>query len=186
MFTMDEPDWGLFALKISPDDVNQTIAYVERSVKPFTSYPFSYEFLEDSFNQMYKEDVRVGKTFGFFTALSLLIAALGLFGLAAFVSVQRTREIGIRKVLGASVQSIVYLISSDFLKLVLISCLIATPLAWYAVDRWLQSFAYRVDPEWWTFATAWLFAIAAAKLAIGYQSVKASLVDPVRSLKSTG
>ena len=184
MFTLFEPDWGIFAMKISPENVNETIAYVEKTVKPLTTYPFHYEFMEDSFNQMYKEDVRVGKTFGFFTGLSLLIAALGLFGLAAFVSGQRTREIGIRKVLGASVNSILLLISADFVKLMVLSFAISIPFAWVAANRWLESFAYRIELSWWMFAAAGLLTVLVANAAIGYQSVRASLTDPVQSLKS--
>ena len=184
MFTLFEPDWGIFAMKISPENVNETIAYVEKTVKPLTTYPFHYEFMEDSFNQMYKEDVRVGKTFGFFTGLSLLIAALGLFGLAAFVSGQRTREIGIRKVLGASVNSILLLISADFVKLMVLSFAISIPFAWVAANRWLESFAYRIELSWWMFAAAGLLTALVANAAIGYQSVRASLTDPVQSLKS--
>lgn len=184
MFTLYEDDWGTFALKIAPDHVDETIAFVEKTIKPHTNYPISFEFLEDSFNQMYKEDIRIGQTFGFFTALSLIIAALGLFGLAAFVSGQRTREIGIRKVLGASVGSIVYLLSADFLKLVLIAFVISVPLAWYAMDRWLEDFAYRIQLQWWMFAVSGLLALLVAKIAIGYQSLKASLSNPVKAIRS--
>jgi putative ABC transport system permease protein len=153
-------------------------------MKHLSSYPFEYKFLEDSFDNMYREDARVGETFTFFTILALAIAASGLFGLAAFAAGKRTREIGIRKVLGASVQSIVILISKDFLKLVLLAFVLSIPLAWYGMQRWLESFAYRIDIEWWMLAGSGLLVIVVAYVAVGYQSLKASMSDPVKSLKA--
>ncbi|RYZ31855.1 MAG: FtsX-like permease family protein, partial [Sphingobacteriales bacterium] len=112
------------------------------------------------------------------------IACLGLFGLATFTAEQRTKEIGVRKVLGASVASIVTLLSKDFLKLVCIAILIASPLAWYGMNRWLQDFAYKIDLEWWVFALAGLLAIGIALLTVSFQSIKAALMNPVKSLRS--
>jgi putative ABC transport system permease protein len=114
----------------------------------------------------------------------LLIACLGLFGLATFTAEQRTKEIGVRKVLGASVGSIVTLLSKDFLKLVLIAIVIASPIAWYAMHRWLQNFAYKIDIEWWVFALAGLLAVGIALLTVSFQSIKAALTNPVKSLRS--
>ena len=119
-----------------------------------------------------------------FSGLTVLIACLGLFGLAAYTAEQRTKEIGVRKVLGASVTSIVALLSKDFLKLVLIAIVLATPLAWYAMSRWLQDFAYKIEIEWWVFALAGLLAVGIALLTVSFQSVKAALMNPVKSLRS--
>ena len=184
MLSPYEPRWGSIAIKTDGEDTKGTVEFLERSMKALSSYPFEYKFLEDSFDNMYREDARVGETFTFFTILALAIAASGLFGLAAFAAGQRTREIGIRKVLGASVQSIVMLISKDFLKLVLLAFVLSVPLAWYGMQRWLESFAYRIDIEWWMLAGSGLLAIAVAYAAVGYQSLKASMSDPVKSLKA--
>ena len=116
--------------------------------------------------------------------LTILISCLGLFGLAAFTAEQRTKEIGVRKVLGASVVSIVTLLSKDFLKLVLIAIVLASPIAWYAMTKWLQDFAYKIDIEWWVFALAGLLAVSIALLTVSFQSVKAALMNPVNSLRS--
>lgn len=126
----------------------------------------------------------MGKIFGFFTGLALLIACLGLFGLAVFITEQRTKEIGIRKVLGATTSGLVKLLSMDFLRLVLIAFAIATPLAWYGLQRWLENFAHRTDLHWWVFALAGLVALAVALVTVGVQSVKAALANPIESLRN--
>jgi putative ABC transport system permease protein len=146
--------------------------------------PFEYYFLDQTFNSIYKAETRLATLFGAFTAFALFIACLGLFGLAAFTAEARTKEIGVRKVLGASVSSIVALLSKDFLKLVLIAIVIASPVAWYAMNRWLQDFAYRIEIEWWVFALAGLLAVGIALLTVSFQSVKAALMNPVKSLRS--
>src|SRR5919202_5846776 len=137
--------------------------------------------MEEAFDNMYRAEQRVGTIALTFAALAILIACLGLFGLAAFMAEQRTKEIGVRKVLGASVSSIVGLFSKDFLKLVVIAILIASPLAWYATNRWLQAFAYKIDISWWVFAAAGLLAVGIAILTISFQSVKAAIANPVKS-----
>ena len=146
--------------------------------------PFSYSFLEDSFDAMYRAEQRIGTIALTFAILAILIACLGLFGLAAFMAEQRTKEIGVRKVLGATVFSIVGLLSKDFLRLVLIAIVIASPIAWYAMNRWLNDFAYKIDIEWWYFALAGLLAVGIAFLTVSFQSVKAALMNPVKSLRS--
>ncbi|MBO0937461.1 ABC transporter permease [Fibrella sp. HMF5335] len=145
---------------------------------------FSYAFLDDNFDQMYRTEQRVGTLTLVFSVLAVLIACLGLFGLAAYTAEQRTKEIGVRKVLGASVTSVVALLSQDFLKLVLIAIVIASPVAWWAMHRWLADFAYRVDIEWWVFALAGVLAVGIALLTVSVQSIKAALVNPVKSLRS--
>ena len=146
--------------------------------------PFSYAFLEDSFDAMYRAEQRIGTIALTFACLAIFIACLGLFGLAAFTAEQRTKEIGVRKVLGASVGSIVALLSKDFLKLVLIAIVIASPIAWYAMNRWLQDFAYKITIEWWVFALAGLLAVGIALLTVSFQSIRAALMNPVKSLRS--
>ena len=146
--------------------------------------PFEYYFLDEAFDKLYQSEQRQATVFGIFTGFALLIACLGLFGLAAFTAEQRTKEIGIRKVLGASVASIVSLLSQDFLKLVLVAIVIASPLAWWAMNKWLQDFAYKIDIEWWMFAGAGAGAASIALLTVGYQAVKAALTNPVSSLRS--
>lgn len=173
-----------FCLKISPDNVQETIAYIDQTVKKRSSFPFSYEFLDDTFNKMYQGEARIGKIFGLFTILSVMIASLGLFGLAAFMSAQRTKEIGVRKVLGASVRNIVVLLTKDFLIMVVIAFVISVPIAWYSLSKWLETFAYRIDMQWWMFGGAGLLALLIALFSVGYLSMKASMANPVDSLKS--
>ncbi|HEX8529700.1 MAG TPA: FtsX-like permease family protein, partial [Cytophagales bacterium] len=146
--------------------------------------PFTYQFLDDAFNSLYGAEQRVGKVFGVFAFLAIFLACLGLFGLAAFTTAQRTKEIGIRKVLGASVTSIVALLSKDFLRLVGVGFLLAAPLAWYAMHKWLEGFVYRVEMAWWLFALAGGLAGLIALLTVSFQAVKAALTDPVKSLRS--
>ena len=150
----------------------------------FPSDPFEFSFLDEQYDKQYRADDRFGQVFGFFTILAVIVSCLGLLGLVTFTAQQRTKEIGVRKVLGASVLSIVGLLSRDFLKLVLIAIVIASPIAWYLMKRWLQDFAVRVDIAWWVFALAGLLAVSIALLTVSFQSIKAALVNPVKSLKS--
>jgi putative ABC transport system permease protein len=146
--------------------------------------PFSYRFLDESFNDLYRSEQRIGKIVLTFSILAIFIACLGLFGLAAFVAEQRSREIGIRKVLGASVQGIVELLSREFMLLVLISFLIAIPLGWYFMNKWLQDFAYRIQISWWVFAVAGVLAFVIALFTISFQAIRAALANPVKSLRA--
>ena len=145
---------------------------------------FQYGFVDQELDAQYRTEQRTGQIMLYFSGLAVLISCLGLFGLAAFTAEQRTKEIGVRKVLGASVASIVALLSKDFLKLVLIAIVIASPIAWYAMNRWLQDFAYKITIEWWVFALAGLLAVGIALLTVSFQSVKAALMNPVKSLRS--
>jgi putative ABC transport system permease protein len=148
------------------------------------SQEFSYSFMEEDFDALYRAEQRLGKLFISFTFFAIFIACLGLFGLATYAAEQRTKEIGIRKVLGAGVSTIVGMLSKDFIKLVLISILIASPLAWLAMHKWLEGFAYRQDMHWWVFALAGLGAVVIAFVTISVQSIRAALTNPVKSLKS--
>ena len=177
-------DWiGHISARIRPGGLPNTIASLERVVTQFTSFPFEYEFLDDSFNKLYDSETRLGRTFGFFTVLALVIASLGLFGLAAFAAEQRTKEIGIRKVLGADVSGLVALLSREFLTLVGIAFVLATPLAWYAMQRWLEDFAYRVEIGPGVFLLTGISAIVIALATVSYQCIRAALADPVKSLR---
>jgi putative ABC transport system permease protein len=172
------------ALRIRTDRVPELLQSLAQTWQTYTDTPFSYSFLNDRFNQMYQSEQRTGRLIGIFAGLAVLIASLGLFGLSAYTAHQRTKEIGIRKVLGASVSSIIALLAKDFLKLVLLAILLASPLAWYFMQHWLADFAYRIGISWWVFALAGLLAIAIALLTVSVQSIKAALVNPVKSLRS--
>ncbi|GAB3494869.1 ABC transporter permease [Spirosoma knui] len=148
------------------------------------SVPFDYYFLDEAYNRLYEKEERLMRLFNGFTGLTLLVACLGLLGLMTFSVEVRTKEIGIRKVLGASVSSLVTLLSKDFLKLVLLAILIASPIAWYAMDQWLQNFAYKITIEWWMFALAGALATLVALLTVSFQSIRAALMDPAKSLRS--
>ncbi|MGG7663004.1 ABC transporter permease [Dyadobacter sp. BHUBP1] len=172
------------AVKIKTNDIPGVLKTLEKTWKATTDNPFGYSFLNERFNNMYESEQRVGRLFGIFAALAVVIACLGLFGLAAFTTIQRTKEIGVRKVLGASVWSIVSLLSKDFVKLVGVAIVIASPLAWYGMSQWLSDFAYKVSIEWWVFLVAGVLAVSVALLTVSFQSIKAALVNPVKSLRS--
>jgi putative ABC transport system permease protein len=146
--------------------------------------PFSYTFLDETFDEQYKSEERFGKLFLNFAILAIFISCLGLLGLASYSTIQRTKEIGIRKVLGASTTNIVNLLSRDFLGLVAISALIAFPVAWFAMYKWLQDFAYRVGISWWVFLMAGILATLIALFTISFQAIKAAIANPVKSLRT--
>jgi putative ABC transport system permease protein len=150
----------------------------------FPVHPFEYFFLNDTFNQQYQADARLGKIVNVFSIFTLFITCLGLMGLTAYNVSRRTREIGIRKVLGSSVAGIVQLLTRDFVKLVIVAIVIATPLAWWAMNTWLQDFAYRVNIPWWAFVATGLLLVIVAVCTIGLQSVKAATMNPVKSLRN--
>jgi putative ABC transport system permease protein len=182
---LDRQPSGMLAVRLNAGDFSTAIAKIEGIWNKFApGQPFSYRFMDDSFNTTYDAEQRLGKIFMVFTVLSILIACLGLFGLAAFNAQKRTKEIGIRKVLGASVQQITYRLTTDFLKMVGISILISLPIGWFAMDKWLEDFSYRIEIGWWVFALAALLAIGVAVLTVGYQSIKAAVVNPIKSLRT--
>jgi putative ABC transport system permease protein len=177
--------FGLFAIRLQTRNIAATMDGIKATGKQFFgNYPLEYFFLDDDFARQYDKEVRLTKIFTTFSALAILIACLGLFGLVAFTTVQRTKEIGIRKVLGAPVSTIVLMLSKDFLKLVVIAFVIACPLAWYVMSRWLQDFAYRIELEWWVFALAGVLALVIALFTVSFQSIKAALANPVKSLRN--
>ncbi|MEO1262650.1 MAG: ABC transporter permease [Bacteroidota bacterium] len=180
-------EWGrdFYSVKLNTKDLSTTITQINQKWSSlFPGNPFDYFFLDDHFNQQYAADQRFGKIFLLFSGLSILVACLGLFALVAFVAERKKKEIGIRKVLGATVPSLVTLLSKDFIKLVVVALIIASPLAYYFMNSWLDNFANRIDIHWWIFALAGTLAIGIAFLTIGFQSVKAALANPVQSLRS--
>ncbi len=173
------------AFKVNTADMPNLLSQIESKWKKFApDMPFLHSFLDDSFDEMYRAEQRIGKVALIFAILTILIACLGLFGLVIYMTEQRIKEIGIRKVLGASINSIVEMLSKDFLLIVLISICIASPIAYFAMKSWLQSFAFRVDISWWVFVLSGILTILIAFLTVGYLSVKAALMNPVKSLKT--
>ena len=177
--------WGTILIRTKAGKTKDAIAGLEKLYKEMNSkFPFTYQFSDQEYDNLYKSEQVVSKLANIFAFLAISISCLGLFGLATFSADQRTKEIGVRKVLGASVQNIATMLSANFLKPVTIAMLIAFPIAWVAMNGWLQSFAYKIDIEWWVFAVAGVTTVVIALLTVGYQSVKASLSNPVKSLRT--
>jgi putative ABC transport system permease protein len=173
-----------FAVRLRPGNVAEGIAAIRNLWKEFLpNTPFEYSFLDQDYQKLYESEQRVAGVFMTFSVLAILIACLGLFGLVSFTAEQRTKEIGIRKVLGATEANIIALLSKEFARLVLIACVVATPLAYYAMQQWLQNFAYRVEISWWVFAVAGGLALIIALLTVSYQAIKAALANPVDALR---
>jgi putative ABC transport system permease protein len=152
--------------------------------KVFPNSTLKYTFLDKKFEAQYREDTQFGQAFQLFTGLAIFIAALGLFGLTSYTILQRKKEIGIRKVSGASVLQILALLNKDFLKLVGIAFVIAVPISWYVMSRWLQEFAYQTTLSWWIFAVAGFAAFTIALISVSFQAIKAAVANPVNSLRS--
>ena len=175
----------MLLLKLKGNNLQQTISSLETKWKQLVPYrPFEYHFLDEDFNRLYSSEMRLGKVLTVFASIAIALACLGLLGLSAYATKQRIKEIGIRKVLGASVGNIAGLLSIDFVKLVFIAIIISTPVAWWMMNKWLLSFAYKTEMKWWIFAMAGICAIAIALITISIQSVKSALANPVKSLRS--
>jgi putative ABC transport system permease protein len=173
------------SVRIKTSDIPNVLAQIKNKWKAMApSQPFDYSFMDEDFNKLYTTEQRTGQIFITFAILAILIACLGLFGLVTYAAEQRTKEIGIRKVLGANVSNIVAMITKDFLKLVLIASVIAFPVAWWAMNKWLQDFAYRINISWWVFVLAGVVAILIALFTISFQSIKAAIANPVKSLRT--
>lgn len=176
---------GTMIVKLSGKNITTTLSAIQQKWKTFSpERPMQYTFLDETFSKLYQSETRFQKVFVSLVILGIVIACLGLLGLATFAAQQRVKEIGIRKVLGASVAGVVGLLSRDFLKLVIISFVIALPVGWYAVTKWLQDFAYRVEVKWWVFPVAAALAILVAFLTISFQTIKAALANPVKNLRT--
>ncbi|MDN5287260.1 MAG: putative transport system permease protein [Mucilaginibacter sp.] len=175
----------VFTLKVSGKNLPETISAIQNKWKILApERPFNYVFVDETFNKLYTTEVTFGNLFLYFAVLAIFISCLGLLGLASYSTLQRTREIGIRKVLGASVPGIVNMLSKEFLLLVIFSATIAFPLAWYGMYKWLQGFAYRINISWWEFAVAGILALIIAFTTVSFQAIKAALTNPVKSLRS--
>jgi putative ABC transport system permease protein len=182
--SLGESGWSM-PIRFKSKDTREVIAHVEKNWKMMAGgQPFEYTFLDDAFGNMYSSEQRLGSVFGIFATLAIIIACLGLFALTSFTAEQRTKEIGIRKVLGASVSGIVFLLSKEFGKLILISFMLAAPVAWYAVNWWLKNYTYKVEMGVAVYFLAGVAAFAVAWLTMGYQSIKAATSNPVQSLRS--
>jgi putative ABC transport system permease protein len=174
-----------FTVKLSTDNIKGSLAQLENTWKKFSAdRPFEYNFLDETYSKLYQSEGRFQKVFISLVILGIIIACLGLLGLAAFATQQRVKEIGIRKVLGASVASVVTLLSKDFLKLVIIALILAVPIGWWAMNKWLLDFAYRINIQWWVFIVAAVIAILIALITISTQAIKAAISNPVKSLRT--
>ena len=152
--------------------------------KHFSAALFDYDFVREKIKAQYQSEERFSKIFLYFSVLSLLIACLGLYGLIAYTISQRTKEIGVRKALGATAKGIAMMLSGRFLKLILLACIISVPVAWYAMNRWLENFAYRIDISWWMFTAAGILVLLIAAVTVSFESIKAALANPVKSLRT--
>jgi putative ABC transport system permease protein len=186
--TLFLPGYGTnnpICVKVDPKDITSTINAIKAKYASF--FPgnyFDYYFLDDHFNEQYADDKLFGKVFAIFSGFAIFIACIGLLGLSLFATMQRTKEIGIRKVLGASVSNIILLLSKDFLKLVVVAFVIASPVAWFIMHDWLESYAYRINISWWLFFAAGFLAVMIALATISFQAIKAALANPVKSLRT--
>jgi len=185
-YFLDYENVNWIVLKLNPNkSAQESIAKIEAVFKKYIpSAPFDYSFADDEFAAKFANEVRIGKLATFFAALAIFISCLGLFGLASFVAEQRTKEIGIRKVLGASVANLWGMLSKDFVLLVIISCFIAAPLAYYFMSKWLLKYEYRTGISWWVFAASATGALVITILTVSFQAIKAALANPVKSLRS--
>jgi putative ABC transport system permease protein len=178
------PEWGLI-IKVKTNDVAGLLGSLQQQWKAFnTEEPFSYAFMDELYNKTYSAEQKTGKILNIFAVLTIFVACMGLFGLATYTAEQRAKEIGIRKVLGASVKQVTQMLSKEFLKLVLIGCVIAFPLSWWAMHKWLQDFAYRIDIHWWVFVLAAASALLIALFTVSFKAIRAALANPVKSLRT--
>jgi len=181
---MKSDEFDFMAIKIDGNDIPATIKVIETiTTRIAPDFPFEYQFLDEEFDNLYRSELRLGRIFNYFSILAIIISCLGLFGLASFMVSRRTKEIGIRKAIGASTPNIIVLTSSSFIKWVMVANLLAWPIAWFAMHRWLETFAYRITIHWWTFLLAGSLALTITILTVSYQSVKAAIANPVKSLR---
>jgi ABC-type antimicrobial peptide transport system permease subunit len=177
--------WGTILVRTKAGKTKDALAGLQTICKSLNpKFPFTYQFSDLEFAKLYQSEQVVSKLSDYFAVLAILISCLGLFGLATFVAAQRTKEIGVRKVLGASVGNIVTMFSGNFLKLVGIAMLVAFPAAWWAMNKWLQNYAYKIDIGWPVFAVAGIATVFIALLTVSYQSIRAAVANPVKSLRT--
>ena len=170
---------------MAANDIESTLQRLQTVWKQSVGHrPFEYHFLDEDYEALYQTEQRTAAIFTSFSTLAIILACLGLFALTAYAVVQRTKEIGIRKVLGATITNIVSLLSKEFVLLVLLAICIATPLAWFAANKWLQDFTYRVNVKWWVFATAGIATVLIALVTVSLQAIRAALTNPVKNLRT--
>jgi len=180
-----DDNWPHITVSANTANYKDLLANIEATWrKDMPGVPFSYAFLDDHIQKQYETDITLSRIINSFTLMAILISCLGLFGLAAFSAEQRSKEISIRKVLGASTQGIVQLLSKDFLVLVIIAFVIATPISWWAMNQWLQAFAYKITLTWWMFGLSGLIVVFIALFTVSFQAIKAAVANPVKSLKA--
>jgi putative ABC transport system permease protein len=185
MFNQANRGFGNMSVKINGNKPKEAIAFIQSIwQKNCPGIPFEYQFLDEHFEELYRADSQISTIVGTLAVLAIIISCLGLFGLASYSAEKRIKEVGIRKVLGASLQNIVMMLSKDFLKYVLIAALIAWPLSWFAVHRWLQDYAYRIEISWWIFLSAVMVAMIIGFLTISFQAIKAAIANPIKSLRT--
>jgi putative ABC transport system permease protein len=186
IFVLDKKGVNVIAIKIAPQaGISTALSKIENVFKKYNpAAPFEYKFVDEKYAAKFHHEVRIGKLAGFFAVLAIFISCLGLFGLASFIAEQRTKEIGIRKVLGATILSVWRLLSKDFILLVIISLLIASPIAYYFMHEWLDNYTYRIHISWWIFALAGVIALLLTTIMISFQAIKAALANPVKSLRT--
>ena len=171
-------------VRMKPDKITSTVDYIEKTFKSFNpSSPLDFHFLDNDFDNLYGTEQRIGKIFGSFSFLAIIISCLGLIGLSLFMAERRTKEIGIRKINGAKLIEIFSLLSGEYIIWVMISIIIACPIAWYAMNKWLQNFAYRINISWWVFALAGVLALLITFLTVSWQSYRAASKNPVEALR---
>ena len=180
-----EGRFSRITVKVDLSKADKSIAFIEKTWKKF--FPtalFDYNFMDEQIGEQYAAEKRFAKIFLYFSVLSLLIACLGLYGLTAYSASQKVKEIGIRKVLGATVNNLAFMLSRDFLKLVLLAFVIGVPIAWYIMNNWLTDFAYRIDISWWMFGAAGLLVLVIAIITVSLQVIKAAVANPIKSLRT--
>jgi putative ABC transport system permease protein len=181
---MQKGESNFLYLKMKPDHIPATVEFIDKTFKSFNpGLPLDFHFLDADFDNLYRTEKRMSKIFSYFSLLAIFISCLGLIGLSLFMTELRTKEIGIRKVNGAKPVEIFSLVSKEYIVWVLISIIIASPIAWYAMHRWLENFAYKTDLSWWIFALAGLLALGIALLTVSWQSWKAATRNPVEALR---
>ena len=178
--------WGnTLIVKTSGKNLGSTISFMEKKWKEIAPHrPFEYRFMDEDFQKLYSAESRIGNVFTIFAGIAILLACLGLFGLSVFTAQQRIKETGIRRVLGASVSGLTVLLSARFVVLVIVAFVLASPIAWFVMNKWLQDFAYRIDISWWIFGVAALSVLAITVITVGLQAIKAAIANPVKSLRT--
>jgi putative ABC transport system permease protein len=173
------------SIKLKPTATKASLTYIQETWKQFENiYPFDYFFLDEQLNNFYKSDNRLLNVLSIFAIIAICIACMGLFGLSIYTTRQRTKEIGIRKVLGASIPGVTALLSKDFIKLVLLAAVIAFPVGWLLMNKWLEDFAYRVEISWWVFVVAGVATLLIAFITVSFQAIRAAVANPVKSLRT--